>query len=415
MSKIEPRTLKGFRDFLPAEVRKRQYVINTLKQVFESFGFEGLETPVLEYEEILTGKYGEEGDRLMYRFEDNGKRRVAMRYDQTVPLARVMAQYKNDLALPFKRYQISNVWRGENTQAGRFREFTQCDIDTVGSKSLLSDAQTIACVIAGLKALGFEKFKVIINDRKVFTDLVDQEIITADQLPGVVRSIDKIKKIGKDGVLEELGKLGIDEEARIRIVRQLEEMLPPENFMKLFEYLKELGILETQYQFDPTLARGLDYYTGTIFEVEIEGYEAGSVAGGGRYDELIGTFSSESLPAVGAAFGFDRICEAMESLNLFPDLTKVPNVRVLVTIFSEELLPKSIELLKYIKNSGINAELYDDPTVKLDKQIKYADKKGIMYAAIVGPEEARENKVTVKNLRIVDQQTISWEDMLKVI
>lgn len=413
--KIEPRTLKGFRDFLPAETRKRQYVINALKQVFESYGFEQMETPALEYEEILTGKYGEEGDKLMYRFEDNGKRRVALRYDQTVPLARVAAQYTNNLYFPFKRYQISNVWRGENTQAGRFREFTQCDIDTIGSSSLLTDAQTIACVIDGLKALGFEKFKVVINDRKVFTDLVDQNIITNDQLPGVVRSINKLKKIGRDGVLEEFSNMGIDEQARNKIINQLEEILPPESIMEVIKYLKELGIEETQYKFDPTLARGLDYYTGTIFEVIVEGYDVGSVAGGGRYDELIGMFAKQSIPAVGAAFGFDRICEAMETLNLFPDLTKVPNVRVLVTIFSAELLPESIKLLEYIRKAGLNAELYDDPGAKLEKQIKYGDKKGIMYAVILGPDEIKENKVTVKNLRIVDQQTISWEDMLKVI
>ncbi|HVZ11727.1 MAG TPA: histidine--tRNA ligase [Patescibacteria group bacterium] len=415
MNKIEPRTLKGFRDFLPAEARKRQYVANALKKVFESFGFEPLETPVLEYEEILSGKYGEEGDKLMYRFEDNGKRRVALRYDQTVPLARVAAQYKNDLPLPFKRYQISNVFRGENTQAGRFREFTQCDIDTIGSSSLLSDAQTIACVIAGLEELGFEKFKVIINDRNVFSDLVKKELFSADQLPAVVRSIDKLKKIGNDGVIDELGKHGLDKNTRERILRELEELLPSEKFMKLFEYLKELGIDETKYEFDATLARGLDYYTGTIFEVEVEGYDVGSVAGGGRFDELVGMFSNQSIPAVGAAFGFDRIIEAMVALNLFPDLTKVPNVRILVTVFSEELLPKSMKLTNYIRESGLNAELYDDPTVKLEKQIKYADRKGIMYAAILGPEEIKENKVTIKNLRIPDQQTIAMEDLLKVI
>lgn len=413
--KIEPKTLKGFRDFLPGEARKRQYVINTLKDVFESFGFEPLETPALEYEEILSGKYGEEGDKLMYRFEDLGKRRVALRYDQTVPLARVAAQYLNQLYIPFKRYQISNVWRAENTQAGRFREFTQCDIDTIGSSSLLSDAQTIACAIAGLEALGFERFKVIINDRNVFKLLVEQGFVSESELPKIIRAIDKIKKIGEGEVIAEIEKLGKTQQEAIKIIDFLRNLMPSETFMKLFDYLKLLNIPEARVEFDATLARGLDYYTSTIFEIEVDGYDVGSVCGGGRYDQLIGMFANNSIPAVGAAFGFDRIIEAMEALNLFPDLTKVPNVRVLVCVFNAELLPKSIELLNYIRKAGINAELYDNPIEKLEKQIKYADKKGIMYAAIVGPDEVNGNTVTIKNLRIKDQQTVSWEDMLKVI
>jgi len=414
MNKIEPRTLKGFRDFLPAQMRKRQYVINTLKDVFESYGFEQLETPALEYEEILSGKYGEEGDKLMYRFKDNGDRFVALRYDQTVPLARVAAQYLNELPLPFKRYQISNVWRGENTQAGRFREFTQCDIDTIGSASLLTDAQTIACVIEGLKKLGFEKFKVIINDRKIFSDLAAKFNLDSD-LPKIIRAIDKIKKIGAEKVLDELINSGIKSDLANYIMQTIKAQKPTADLTKIFKYLEGLGISDENYEFAPFLARGLDYYTSTIFEVEIEGYDVGSVAGGGRYDELIGMFSNQSIPAVGAAFGFDRVIEAMETLNLFPDLTKVPNVRVLVCVFNEELLTKSIELLNYIRKTGLNAELYDNPADKLEKQIKYADKKGIMYAAIIGPDELNTNTVTIKNLRIKDQQTISWEDMLKVI
>ncbi len=415
MNKIEPRTLKGFRDFLPAQMRKRQYVINTLKQVFESYGFEQLETPALEYEEILSGKYGEEGDKLMYRFKDNGDRLVALRYDQTVPLARVAAQYLNELPLPFKRYQISNVWRGENTQAGRFREFTQCDIDTIGSANLLSDAQTIACTIACLKALGFEKFKVLINDRNVFTYFKTSFDIENEKLIPIIRIVDKLKKIGEEGVIGELATLGFSEDQASEIFSKIKEIEAPESVNKILSYLKNLGVDEGLFEFYPLLARGLDYYTSTIFEIEVDGYETGSVAGGGRYDELIGMFSNQSIPAVGAAFGFDRVIEAMETLNLFPDLTKVPNVRVLVCVFNEELLAKSIELLNYIRKTGLNAELYDNPADKLEKQIKYADKKGIMYAAIIGPDELNTNTVTIKNLRIKDQQTISWEDMLKVI
>ncbi len=417
MTKIEPRTLKGFRDFLPQEFRKRNYIIEGLKKVFVAYGFEQIETPVLEYEDILAGKYGDEGDRLMYKFEDNGGRRVAMRYDQTVPLARVVAQYANDLPLPFKRFQISNVYRGENTQRGRFREFTQCDIDTIGAKSMLSDAEIIACAVSSLKELGFEKFKVLINDRKVFANLSKNKNLVNDEseLPGIIRAIDKIKKIGKEKVIEELISNGIPEDRANFILTSLEETKPTEDLSKLFEYLKDLKVSEENFEFAPYLARGLDYYTGTIFEIEIEGYNAGSVCGGGRYDNLIGMFSSNAIPAVGCAFGFDRILEAMDELNLFHDLTKVPNTRILVTIFNEELLNEAISLTHYIRENGLTCELYLDPTDKLEKQLKYADKKGIMYAAVLGPEEIRNKTVTIKNLRVNDQQTVSRDDLLKVI
>jgi len=403
---ITPKTLKGFRDFLPKEARKRQYVANSLKKAFESYGYEPLETPTLEYEEILSGKYGEEGDKLMYKFEDNGKRRVAMRYDQTVPLARVVAQYKNDIPLPFKRYQISNVFRGDNTQRGRFREFTQCDIDTVGPASILADAQTIACVADGLKLLGFENYKILINNRSVFEEFTNNPII--------IRSIDKIKKVGQDKVIDEMVNSGIKNDKAREIINTLTNQKPTSELETLFDHLKKCGVNGENFEFDPFLARGLDYYTGTIFEVEIEGYDAGSVAGGGRYDNLIGMFSGEPLPAVGCAFGFDRLIDAMEENNLFPDLTKVSTTRILVTIFSQDLTDESIKLANYIRENGLNCELYDNPNDKLEKQIKYADKKGIMYAAIIGPEEIKNNTVTIKNLRVSDQQTVAREDLLKV-
>src|SRR6266480_7057308 len=208
MDMIKAQTLKGFRDFLPAEARKRQYVISTLKKVFESFGFEPLETPVLEYEEILLGKYGEEGDKLMYRFEDNGKRRVALRYDQTVPTARVVAQYMNTLPTPFKRYQIQPVWRAENTQKGRFREFLQCDADIVGSSSPLADAEVIATAAKAVEALGFKNFTILKNDRRVFSELIANGSVTKQEMDYAVIAVDKLKKIGKEDVVDELVKKG---------------------------------------------------------------------------------------------------------------------------------------------------------------------------------------------------------------
>lgn len=257
---IKTQTLKGFRDFLPLEARKRQYVISTFKSVFERFGFEPLETPTLEYEEILAGKYGDEGEKLMYRFEDNGKRRVAMRYDQTVPTARVAAQYQNDLPTPFKRYQIQNVWRAENTQKGRYREFLQCDIDTIGVDSALADAEIMATIIEAYKVLGFKNSKILINDRATFKDLSTDTIIV----------IDKLNKIGNEGVYKELVEKQIVS-SQIDAEKLLQNLLaakPTQRLEEILYSLKTLGVDTSSVEFSPTLARGLDYYTGLIFEIE---------------------------------------------------------------------------------------------------------------------------------------------------
>ncbi len=389
-------TLKGFRDFLPEESRKRQFAINKLKGVFESFGFEPLETPALEYEEILLGKYGDEGDELMYRFEDNGGRKVALRYDETVPLARVVAQYGNKLPTPFKRYQIQPVWRAENTQKGRFREFLQCDIDTVGVVSSYADAEIVSVIAKAFEQLGFKGFKILINDRQVFKDVPAQAI----------RILDKLKKIGREGVIEELEKIGVSS----KLLQKFETLAPSENLKNIFSCLEEFGASKEKVQFSPTLARGLDYYTGVIFELEVEGYSAGSVAGGGRYDNLINMFKGADTPAVGVAFGFDRIMEAMEQFNLFPkDLT---TTKVLVTIFNKKLAPNSIDVADRLRLRGINTELWLDAESKLDKQLKYADQKKIPFAIIIGPEELEENKLTLKDLKKKTQSTLALDEAI---
>lgn len=368
---IEPRTLKGFRDFLPKEARKRQYVIKTLKKVFESYGFEPLETPALEYEDILVGKYGEEGDKLMYRFEDNGKRRVALRYDQTVPLARVVAQYRNELPSPFKRYQIQNVYRADNTQKGRFREFLQCDIDIVGTNSYISDNETIYVVIDCLTTLGFKNFKVLVNDRKTFEG-IDQKAITI---------IDKLKKIGEDGVRNELSQNGFDS----GILDKIKSSQPTEILNKI------IGSQKNYVFFDPTLARGLDYYTGLIIEVEIEGFDAGSVGGGGRYDELVGIFANEKIPAVGFAFGFDRLISALEENDLFPDNL---NTSLVLVVNQNENQDEALEVADYLRSQEINTEAYLDFNAPIDKQFKYAEKKNIPYVVI--PKGNREVELRAK-------------------
>lgn len=427
MSSIKPQTLKGFRDFLPKEARKRQYVINALKEVFELYGFERLETPALEYEEVLLGKYGEEGDKLMYRFTDRGGRKVALRYDQTVPLARVVAQYGSTsspqvLPMPFKRYQIQPVWRAENPQKGRYREFLQCDIDTMGSASPLADAEVIALAINALEKLGFKKIKILINDRSIFSSKELTGVVTTEKIPAVIRAIDKLKKIGREGVLAELEKLGFGSERGTFLIQTIENTKPTEKLIEIFSLLEKLGVDKSKFQFSPTLARGLDYYTGTIFEAEIEGYSAGSVAGGGRFDNLIGMFSGQSIPAVGISFGFDRLIEAMDQLNLFPQDISSSTTKVLVTIFSPDLLSKSLEITLLLYRNKVPTEIYlpagkaglngDEP---LDKQLKYADQKGIPYVVIIGPEEAATNEVTIKNLTTGEQKRVKIEKIASVI
>jgi len=401
-------TLKGFRDFLPIESQKRQYVINTLKDVFSSYGFEPLETPALEYEEILTGKYGEEGDKLMYRFEDNGGRRVALRYDQTVPLARVIAQYQNELPSPFKRYQIQPVWRAENTQKGRFREFLQCDIDTVGTTSPLSDAEILAIISDSYEALGFKNFKILVNDRTIFSTIT---AVKVEELPMVIRTIDKIKKIGREKVLDELIINGISTERATNIIQTIETQKPPVNIANILSAAKEFGIPDERIEFVPTLARGLDYYTGIIIEVEIDGYTVGSVGGGGRYDNLIGMFAGRQVPAVGFAFGFDRITEALEEQKLFPE--NLVTTKALVTIFSPKLLDNAIEASYQLRAAGIATELYLDPQAKMEKQLKYADQKGIPFVIIIGEDEAEKNVLTLKTLKTREQKKVTLEEALK--
>ena len=399
---VKTQTLKGFRDFLPREARKRQYVINTLREVFESYGFEPLETPALEYEEILLGKYGEEGDRLMYRFKDLGGRNVALRYDQTVPLARVVAQYQNELPMPFKRYQVQPVWRAENTQKGRFREFLQCDADIVGSSSPIADAEVIVVAAKSLEKLEFRNFKILINDRAVF-DGIDNRVIT---------TIDKLKKIGREGVLNELSKKGFNKDELVTILDSIESKTPTEQIKKIQSSLAVLGVEPLKYEFSPTLARGLDYYTSTIFEIEIEGYSAGSVCGGGRYDKLVGMFAGKDIPAVGFAFGFDRLMEAMEELKLFPKDVEQSSTKVLITIFNPQLKEKSLEMSSQLRSNNIATELYLDENAKMEKQLKYADQKGIPYVLIIGPNEAKNNTVTLKNMKTREQKTIPQKDLL---
>ena len=401
-------TLKGFRDFLPAEKRKRDFVVEIIKKGFEVFGFEPLETPALEYASLLLGKYGEEADRLVYTFEDRGNRKVALRYDQTVPLARIAIQYKDKLSNPFKRYQIQNVWRAEKPQKGRFREFLQCDVDIINNPSLLADAEVIVCAISIAKKLGFKNTKMLINDRGVFKNLK----------PTYINTLDKLEKIGKEGVFEELTQKGMDNKSAKKLIDSINQKKPTPNILSLFKYLQKFGLKENKnFQFAPTLARGLDYYTSTIFELTSSDYKSGSLGGGGRYDNLIGGFFENNInvPAVGFSFGFDRLIEAMDELDLFPQKITNSSVKILVAVFNKDLSDDSIKAANFLRKNNINCELYLNPQAKLDKQLKYADKKAIPWVIIIGPDEAKENKVTLKNLAEKKQKKLSLKEVISKI
>lgn len=397
---IKAQTLKGFRDFLPSAAIARQFVMEKIRDVFERYGFDPLETPALECAETLLGKYGGEADKLLYLFRDNGKRNVGLRYDQTVPLSRVVAQYP-ELPKPFKRYQIQPVWRAENTQKGRFREFLQCDIDTVGSDSPLTDAEIIDCTLCAFKQLGFSGITMDVNDRTIFDELN----LTKKEMT----IIDKLDKIGTDAVIQEL-EAGGRKNAK-NLFASLKKAKPTECIWKIFEALKRLGYKEdADFRFNRFLARGLDYYTSTIFELKAAAYTSGSLAGGGRYDTLIGQFSGQDVPAVGISFGFDRIMEAMEEFKLLS--VRRTATQLLVTIFSPEELGASLELTTQLRREGLNAEVYVETGVKLDKQLKYADRKGIPYVVIQGPDEMNRNVVKLKNMQTNKQEELTVDQVI---
>lgn len=387
MPKIQ--TLKGFRDTLPEEALKRGRALALIKSVFKSYGFVPIETPTLEYAELVEKEVGEEMQKLIFKFQDRGGRWVALRAEHTPSLARFVTENLGKIPFPFKRYQIGSIFRAEKPQAGRYREFTQVDYDTIGIDSALADTEILTIAVTFLELLGVKDFLIKINDRTLLKDIPQKALVI----------IDKMDKIGTKGVREELKKAGLEPS----VLKKLEKKSPTARLTEIFKYLKSFGISEERFAFAPTLARGLDYYTGPIFEIVVKDGKQ-SIAGGGRYDKLIGMYADKDIPAVGIAFGLDRLMAAIPEKNL-TDIPFCPEV--LVTIFSEELAEESIKVLTAIQGQGIDAEIYSDPTAKLDKQLKYADKKGIDFAIIIGPKEAKEEKVTIKDLHRGKQQTVS--------
>lgn len=398
-------TLKGFRDFLPKDARKRAWLREKMIRVFERWGFEPLETPILEPLDLFKGEIGED-EKLFFKFEDLGGRRVMLRYDQTVPTVRVVGQYSNELIFPFRRYQIQQNFRAEKPQKGRYREFVQADIDIFGVESSIADAECIAVSIDLYKTLGFNNVVTLVNNR---------DLLLGIPYP-VIAAIDKIKKIGEEAVVNEIIDKGFSKEDAKQFLKKVQSLKPDTKLQTIFEYLDKSGFKDN-YKFEPRLMRSFSYSEGPIWEMTIPQYSTasfgGSVGGGERYDGMIERITGKKIPGTGIAFGFDRTLEALEMNNLLPSFDSTS--KVLVTIFSPDLLDKSIEAAKLLRDAGINTELYPDVTAKLDKQLKYADKKGIPYVVIIGPEEAKVGKATMKTLKTNSQEVVSLGQLAKLI
>jgi len=431
-NRINPRPPKGFRDFLPADMIKREYVFRTVREVFQLYGFEPLDTPIVELNDTLYGKYGEDAENLIYSVKHgrSSKDETSMRYDLTVPLARVVAQYENEFTFPFKRYQIAPVFRGERPQKGRYREFYQCDADIVGVGDMSADAEVIGVVVTALKRLGFPQFTVKINHRRLLTAIGQFSGVPDDQLADLYRSVDKFDKIGANGVRDELIKRGIDEDVVSRMLDLItaqstgvdnldylaatlgdlpEAQASLADLRNLADYLQDAGISPENYAFDLTMVRGLGYYTGPIFETVVTEPNIGSLSGGGRYDELIGMFRKQSLPTTGVSLGIERIIDVMDELNLYPENIGGTVVQVLVTVFNDETRRNAARFAAKLRTAGINTELFMEDK-NLGKQFKYADKKGIPIVVIAGPDEVAAGNVTVRRLRDGEEFTVSVDE-----
>jgi histidyl-tRNA synthetase len=420
-TRVEPRLLKGFRDFLPEEAARRSAMLATIVRAFESCGFSPLSTPAIEYADILLGKYGDEGDKLLYRFQDNGGRDVALRYDLTVPLARVMAQYR-DLPKPFRRYQVGTVWRAEKPAHGRFREFTQCDADIVGTSSPLADADCIAAVAMALKGLGVERFKVRVGHRAVLNGVLAAAGVTdpAAQVE-TLRAIDKIDKIGEAAVLDLLSELpGVGREAGGRVLAALKGDAAPAgdgagdgaaeaaagraHLDAVMAAVRAMGCGDVA-AVDLTIARGLDYYTGTVFETTLLDLPGiGSVASGGRYDGLLTMFGVPAIPAVGISIGVDRLLAALGELNQLPAAHAGP--AAVVCILGQAGMEKGLALLAAIRAAGVAAEAAPDPDARLKKQMEHAVRRGARFAVLVGEAEVASGTAAVKDLAGGTQESI---------
>jgi histidyl-tRNA synthetase len=423
--RIQPRTLKGFRDYLPQTMLPREQIMDTARRVFRSFGFSPIDTPALEYLEILLGKAGAETDKQLYRFQDHGGRDVGMRFDLTVPLARFAAQHINELGTPFKRYHIAPVWRGENTQRGRFREFIQCDFDTIGTKSVAADAEMILVVRTLLTQIGFTKFTIRVNDRSILNGLLEKAGLAGSSAL-VLRALDKLGKIGAEKVAEEMQsvagataeqastilKLAQISGSNDDVLKQLEKLgagneRATAGVARLREVIDLAAAVPNQQgavKIDPSIARGLDYYTGIVLETTLDDCNIGSVCSGGRYDNLADLYTNQQLPGIGASLGLDRLLDAMEDLGMLA--AAQTGAQVFIPFFDANHLADYLKIAAELRAAGLAVEVYPDPA-KLGKQLQYADRKGFRVAVIAGEREFAAKECQIKNLATKESTNVS--------
>ena len=447
------------RDFLPADVRRREYVIGVIKEVYERYGFEPLETPAVENIETLMGKYGEEGNQLIFKIlkrgehERTGQADLALRYDLTVPLARVVAQYRNELPKFFKRYQIQPVWRADRPARGRFREFYQCDVDVLGSRSMIVEAELCAAAGEALGELGFSNFSIRLNHRLALAGILEAAGVASEKQADTLVALDKLDKIGREGVAQELAERGVAVESADKLLGFFEAVaalehaaqLAPDDITSKGEEALNAAILGRMLEFvgdeeagargidelrsiisfagaagvgpkvkiDPSLARGLSYYTGAIMEIRVPDL-AGSLGGGGRYDNLVGMFSGQDVPACGFSLGLERIIVVMTEREMFPrNLVEAP-ADVMVTIWDEPSINESLRLANELRGLGLRVDLYTEAD-KLGKQFKYAASRGINFVAVLGDEERELGDVTLKDMRTGEQMRLPRERLAETV
>ncbi|MBU2018110.1 MAG: histidine--tRNA ligase [Bacteroidetes bacterium] len=448
----KPAIPKGTRDFLPQDVAKREYLFSILKKNFKLYGFLPIETPSFELSSTLMGKYGEEGDRLIFRVLNSGDKmkkadlqaledgnlprfanslsEKALRYDLTVPFARFVVQHQNELTFPFKRFQIQPVWRADRPQHGRYQEFTQCDADVVGSDSLMHEVDLVQLFDASLTELGLPGFTIQINNRKILTGIAEV-CGEKNRIVEMTVAIDKLDKIGEDGVVNELkskefsdasiekltplfGLSGSNTE-KINLLRNyLSDSIVGQEGLDELEFVLNktniLGLRKAKLQFEVTLARGLNYYTGAIFEVKADGVKMGSICGGGRYDDLTGLFGMKGMSGVGISFGADRIYDVLNELNLFPDeVTR--GTEIMFANFGEKEVDFILPLIQKLRLKGISSEVYP-ANVKMQKQMKYANDKGIQFVILAGESEISSSKLQIKNMTTGDQQDVAVDEII---
>ena len=446
----KPSTPKGTRDFSPEIMLKRNYIMQVIKNAFQTFGYLPIETPSIENSSTLMGKYGEEGDRLIFKILNSGdylkkvdlnseldsKKMMpkisdkALRYDLTVPFARYVVQNRNDITFPFRRYQIQNVWRADRPQKGRYREFYQCDADIIGTESLISELELIQLYDDVFDALKLDNFSIKINNRKVLSGIAEV-MGESDRLTDLTIALDKLDKIGVEKVKQELSDKGLSEDSINKLdllftlkgtsdekLSTLRQFLADseiglkgvEELTFIIDSFKSIKLKSAKLEIDVTLARGLDYYTGAIIEVVANDVNIGSVGGGGRYDNLTGVFGLDNMPGVGISFGFDRICLVMDTLNLYPEIQK-SNTRVLFANFGSTEALYAYNLLNVLREKGVKSEIYPSND-KLKKQMQYADRKGVEFVILIGDNEIKENMLTIKNMFDGSQKNMAFENFI---